>query len=241
MQGEKNNIIDWKGVKAIIFDVDGTLYDQSKLRKKMLAALLSYYVLRPWRLKEMLMLSYFREERERRAGQGVADLENAQYLWCAEEKGYPVAEIRRIVERWIFQHPVRYLAGCTYPGTQDLFRLLRQKGIKIGIYSDYKAHEKLKAMNLEADLVVCSTDPEVNQLKPNPKGLLYAANQLGFAPEDCLFIGDRQEMDGDCAIRAHMPYLIIDKKPFSQFDFYQQLINNSKLSSYLYGAQPASF
>lgn len=238
MKHEQTPEVDWRGVKAVIFDVDGTLYDQSKLRKRMLFALLNYYLWRPWRIREMLMLSHFRAERESRAGQGCPDLEHAQYSWCADKRGYPVHKLKEIVERWIFQHPVRYLGGYTYPGTGQLFRTLRQKGIKIAIYSDYKAHEKLEAMGLEADLVVSSTDPEVNQLKPDPKGLLYTVKQLGLAPESCLFIGDRQEMDGECALRAQMPYLIIDKKPFHQFDFYLQLIKNLNLKPQEYGTQP---
>lgn len=241
MQHEQKMKIEWEAVKAVIFDVDGTLYDQSKLRKKMLFALLNYYLWRPWRLKEMVMLSHFREERERRAGQGCPDLENAQYTWCTERSGFPVQKLREVVERWIFQHPLQYLPGCTYPGTQELFRILRQKGIRIAIYSDYKAQEKLEAMGLVADVVVSSTDPDVNQLKPDPKGLLHTVSQLGLTPEDCLFIGDRQEMDGECAIRASMPYLIIDKKPFNQFDFYTSLINKLTLKTQTYGTQPLAY
>lgn len=237
MQQEKISELDWAGVKAVIFDVDGTLYDQSRLRKKMLFSLLSYYMWRPWRIREMLMLSHFRTERERRAGQGSVDLERAQYDWCAENKGYPVHKLKEVVERWIFQHPIRYLAGCTYPGTQELFAVLRQKDIKIAIYSDYKAHDKLKAMGLVADLVVSSTDPDVNQLKPDPKGLLHTISQLGLTTKDCLFIGDRQEMDGDCALQAQVPYLIIEKKPFHQFDFYHKLTQTLNYKTYEYGSQ----
>ncbi|GAB3538532.1 HAD-IA family hydrolase [Pontibacter brevis] len=237
MQHKQAPEVDWKAVKAVIFDVDGTLYDQSKLRKKMLSALLTYYLWRPWRLKEMMMLSHFRNERERRAGEGCPDLENAQYSWCAEKKGHPVQKLKEVVERWIFQHPLRHLASCTYPGTRELFHLLRQKGIKIAIYSDYKAHDKLAVMGLAADVVVASTDPEVNQLKPNPKGLLYTVEKLGLTPSDCLFIGDRQEMDGECALQAHMPYLIIDKKPLEQFDFYTTLTQTLTFKKKEYGTQ----
>lgn len=237
MQHDRTPEINWKAVRAVIFDVDGTLYDQSKLRKKMLFALLNYYVRRPWRLKELMMLAHFRKERERRAGQGCQNLEQAQYTWCAEKKGFDVQKLKATVEQWMFQQPIPYLAGCTYHGTQELFRVLRQKEIKIAIYSDYKAHDKLEAMGLKADLIVSSTDSEVSQLKPDSKGLLYAVEQLGLAPADCLFIGDRQEMDGECALRAKMPYLIIDKKPYHQFDFYLKLIDTIHTNTYEYGSR----
>ena len=220
-----NNSIDWGKVKLVIFDVDGTLYDQSKLRKKMLVALLKYYMLRPWRLNEMRILAHFRSEREKRAGAIGPDLDNLQYTWCSERGGYAIPKIKAVVDKWIFNFPNQYLLECTYPGTKDFFQALRQKNIKIGIYSDYKAHDKLKAMNLSADYIVASTDPEVDRLKPDPQGLLYLVSQAGVTVNDCLFIGDRQEMDGDCALKAGMPYLIIDKKPYAEFDNYQQLKN----------------
>ena len=39
--------IDWTRTKAVIFDVDGTLYAQSKLRHRMLYDLLGYYTRGP--------------------------------------------------------------------------------------------------------------------------------------------------------------------------------------------------
>ena len=222
--------LDWNQTKVVIFDVDGTLYTQSKLRKKMLFSLLAYYALRPWRAKEMLMLQHFRQEREKRPGDTGPDLENAQYLWCAQKGNYDVSHLKKVVDQWIFTYPNKYLAGCTYPGTQALFETLRKNGIKIAIYSDYKAQDKLKAMGLAADLMVSSTDPYIDRLKPDPKGLLYIADQFKVAPQECLFIGDRPELDGECAIRANMPYLIVDKKPLNTFDFYTKLQHELTLS-----------
>jgi phosphoglycolate phosphatase/putative hydrolase of the HAD superfamily len=218
-----NSKVDWSAIKVVIFDVDGTLYTQSRLRKKMLVALLAYYAVRPWKVEEIMILQRFRAEREKRAGYAGGDLENAQYDWCIKKGGYSPAKVRRVIQQWMFTFPNPYLQKCTYPGTQSFFSKLKSKGIKVAIYSDYKAHDKLKAMGLEADLIVSSTDPEIDRLKPDPKGLLYIADKLQVSPHQCLFIGDRQEMDGECALKAGMPYLILDKKPFKLFDFYHQL------------------
>lgn len=203
--------------------MDGTLYDQKKLRKKMLFALLSYYALRPWRLNELLLLQRFRQEREHRANTACDNLEEAQYTWCTGSNATSTALLKQVVSRWIFQFPLQYLASCVYPGTREFLQTLRTHGVKVGIYSDYKAEDKLQAMGLEADVMVSSTDPEVNSLKPQPAGLQYIAHRFGVTPADCLFIGDRQELDGTCAERAGMPYLIVDKQPNHQFDFYRNL------------------
>lgn len=93
-------------------------------------------------------------------------------------------------------------------------------------------------MGFAADLAVGSTDPEVSQLKPDPKGLLYVIYQLGLSVEDCLFIGDRQEVGGGCALRANMACLTIDKKSFNQFDFYAKLIDDITFKTQVYETQP---
>lgn len=218
-----NKTIEWGRIRAVIFDVDGTLYAQSRLRRKMLYDLIGYYALRPWRLREMLILRRFRAEREKRAGIECEGLESAQYDWCAANGGASVETIRQVVNRWMFRHPNQYLPACVYPGTKSFFEALRRQSIAVGIYSDYQAHDKLAAMGLAADVVVSSTDPGIDRLKPSPHGLLHVAKSFGLAPAECLFIGDRPELDGLCAERAGMPYLIVDKQPFKQFTFYQNL------------------
>ncbi|RAK69855.1 HAD family hydrolase [Hymenobacter edaphi] len=215
--------MEWQHIKAVIFDVDGTLYTQGKLRRKMLVALLSHYALRPWRLRDMLILRRFRHEREKNLAYAGPDLEADQYAWCADNRPAAIPAIREVVGRWMFEHPNRYLRGCMYPGIGEFFAVLRARRIPIGIYSDYPAHAKLAAMGLKADVVISSTDAAVNRLKPNPRGLLLMAEELGLAPEECLFIGDRPELDGECARRAHMPFLLVEQKPLPEFDFYHGL------------------
>ena len=214
--------VDWPAVKAVIFDVDGTLYAQRPLRRKMLLELAAYYALRPWHLRELQLLSRFRTEREHRAGTSCAALEQAQYEWVARTPAQ-VARLRQVVDTWIFRRPNRHLASCAYPGVADFFAALRQRGIKIGIYSDYPAQQKLQALGLRADVLVSSTDAEVNALKPQPQGLRRAAEALGVPVGACLFLGDRPELDGRCAELAGMPCLLLDPHHPAAGSFYPHL------------------
>ncbi|MBB4602193.1 phosphoglycolate phosphatase/putative hydrolase of the HAD superfamily [Hymenobacter luteus] len=218
--------LDWTGLRCVIFDVDGTLYAQDRLRKRMLRALLRYYSIRPWKLAELQILRRFRIEREKQSAYAGADLEADQYQWVAQNRRYPAEQVREVVQRWMFQHPNQFLLPCRYPGVAEFFAALRARGITIGIYSDYPAQEKLAALGLAADIIISSTDKTVNRLKPNPQGLLHITRQLGLLPQQCLFIGDRPELDGACAEAAAMPYLIVDKQPFPAFTFYDKLTHH---------------
>lgn len=217
--------IDWVNLKVLILDVDGTLYNQSKLRKKMLFRLLKYYLFRPFRINELLILYHFRVEREKNAGYVGTNLESQQYEWCADRLNIPVSKVKAVISKWIFESPNSYLAACLYPDVQNFINLIRQSDIKIAIYSDYDALQKLKYLNIDADLVVASTDQHINSFKPNPGGLNYIMKTYGCQPKECLFIGDRQELDGLCAAYAGVPFLLIENKKNQTNKFYSQLMD----------------
>lgn len=216
----------WKELELVIFDVDGTLYKQSSLRKIMLFKLLSYYLIRPWRYKELVILSSFRKEREKRPGFAGPDLQEAQYTWCAESTGYPVQQVKKVINKWIFNAPNPYLKASLYPGIANFFKDLRENGIKIAIYSDYDSENKLKSMELIADFEISSTDKKVNSFKPIPKGLLVVLDEMKITKKaNSLFIGDRIELDGVCAENAGIPFLLVDKSTADK-DFYTKLSNH---------------
>ena len=50
--------------KAVVWDLDGTLYYQRDMRIKMALSLVSYYLIRPHRIKELLAVKQFRQIRE---------------------------------------------------------------------------------------------------------------------------------------------------------------------------------
>ena len=219
-------LIDWKKIELVIFDVDGTLYNQSKLRKRMLFELIGYYIFRPWKYNDLLILYHYRKEREKRAGVIGNKLEQEQYLWCSAITGIGVAVIQKVVEKWIFEFPNKYLKSCRYPYVKEFFQILEHHHIKLAIYSDYEANRKMKALDLKVDLMVSSTDSQINAMKPQPNGLIYILNKLNVtAKTNCLFIGDRMELDGKCAENAQIPYLIIDPQ-HAKNNLYHSLSEN---------------
>lgn len=195
--------------KAVIFDVDGTLYDQTKLRLRMVKDMFACVLRQPNRFSELRILWRFRSMRAKHAAEAPSDLESQQYAWAAQAEGVSPERVRKVVKEWMFKRPLAYLGSCRYPGAQDLFSQFQRRCIPIGIFSDYPAIEKLLALGLTAQVVVSATSAEVNRLKPDPTGLLVAAAKLGTPVTECLFVGDQEAKDGACARRAGMPYLIL--------------------------------
>ncbi|WP_421943921.1 HAD family hydrolase [Pedobacter sp.] len=212
-----------ENIKLVIFDVDGTLYDQSKLRNKMIVALVGYYLLRPWKYYELLIIYHFRKEREKKAGFTGENLYNEQFMWCASKVNLPVEKVKAVIDKWIFQFPNKYLKNCMYPGVKEIFNVLKANQIALAIYSDYDSKEKMASMGIEAQLLVSSTDSTINSMKPLPKALNYIAERFNINDKNnCIFIGDREELDGECAKNADIPFLLINKKK-ARNNFYSKL------------------
>lgn len=210
-----------------MFDVDGTLYDQSKLRRKMYFRLLRCYALKPWKYKELLVLYHFRKEREKRVGYSSSNLREDQYKWCATKVNLPVESIKEIIDYWMFKVPCKYLKACRYTGLLAFVDLLNKSGIHTAVYSDYPAQMKIEALGLKIDTVVSSTDNFINALKPMPVGINYIVEKLNiYNRSNCLYIGDRDELDGECARNASVPFLLIDKRSSAAGEFYQKMYSN---------------
>jgi putative hydrolase of the HAD superfamily len=213
--------LEWDKVQAVIFDVDGTLYDQYLLRRRMLWKLMTFYIVHPWQISDLKTLSIFRREREKRILEKNVDIENAQYQWTAQASGVSVERVREIVNKFIHEVPLQYLLRYRSPGIEQFWNSLHAGNIKTAVFSDYPAADKLRALELPETVCFSATDKEIDAFKPNHKGLLYVADFLKIPVGDCLFIGDRDERDGECARAAGMPYLLIENKNSGRECYFQ--------------------
>lgn len=203
-------------IEAVLFDVDGTLYLQSRLRALMAGELATVpWVQRaPWRVGRLWhALKSFRHVREELRARGcpAEPLERLQYSEAAARAGVSVPEMEDVVAEWIIQRPLKYLPRVVRPGTRETFEALTADGVKIGVFSDYPAEDKLKAMQLDdlVSLAIDATESSVNAFKPHPRGFLAAAERWGLAPQSILYVGDRPDVDAAGAAAAGMRCVVI--------------------------------
>jgi HAD superfamily hydrolase (TIGR01509 family) len=169
---------------------------------------------------ELRILRVFRSLREQLALEPGERVEARSFERTADACGVAPERVRDIVERWMQEAPLRHLLVCRYAAVDELFAALRRRGIAIGVFSDYPAEAKLRALELAAEVVRSATDPDVDRLKPDPRGLAVVAARLGATPEACLVIGDRDDRDGEAARRAGMRFLLrVSREPSSPGHF----------------------
>jgi FMN phosphatase YigB (HAD superfamily) len=81
----------------------------------------------------------------------------------------------------------------------------------LAVLSDYPAEAKLHALGLDAmfDVVLSAQSPGVGVFKPNPRGLYAVMDLLAVESGDCMYVGDRADVDATAAAAAGVRCFIV--------------------------------
>lgn len=160
------------------------------------------------------VVATFRRTREQlRAAAAHETLERRQYEVVADTLQCSCDEVERIVQEWIYERPLKWLSMCRRAGVLELLDWLQARGVPRGIFSDYPAHDKLRALGLgdRFDVVLSAVDPGIGVFKPHPRGFIAAAEKWGVAPQRVLYVGDRLDVDAAGAVAAGMQCAVLTR------------------------------
>lgn len=214
--------------EIIIFDVDGTLYDQKKLRKLVAMKLMKQLLTFQTGFRELQIISCFRKEREKHRYVKTHNIGKEQYNWCCGKLGIAAEKIQYVVKKNMYDLPIPFLKRVKFRNVDDLFGTLKHKGIRVIAYSDYPAREKMETMGLHFDACYCSADEELDEFKPSRKVLLWICNNFRCETSKALYIGDRDEVDGAGARSAGIPYININFDKARKGLFFKKLTEEIK-------------
>jgi HAD superfamily hydrolase (TIGR01549 family) len=214
--GSRSPAVIGARVRAVLFDLDGTLYRQRPLRLRMAAELLSVVGSRPlsgWRTMQVLK-AYRQAQESLRLSPAPYDAD-AQVDAAAASTRVHRREVRRIVTEWMFERPLKHLPRYRVEGLLPMLDHLQRYGMQLGVLSDYAADEKLRALGLEGRFspVLAAEDPDIRALKPDPRGFIIASARWQLDPAEVLMVGDRADVDAVGASAAGMRSVIIGRRP----------------------------
>lgn len=202
-------------LKALVFDVDGTLYRQSSVRLAMARRLLWACLARPREGASTLRaLRAYRRAQEllRNSNNGSADdLAHRQVALAADIAREDPGFVAACVARWMEQRPLDLLARARRPGLLEFLEAAKRRRLRLAVFSDYPARAKLEALGIDRlfDVVVSAQDPDVQEFKPSPRGLHLTLARLGVSHRETIYVGDRADVDVRAASRAGMACVII--------------------------------
>jgi putative hydrolase of the HAD superfamily len=204
-------------LKALILDIDGTLYRQTLLRGLMFQRMLRTHIGQPARgLLTLRVLRAYRRAQEvlRASSLDHSDLAEEQLRLASEWTGVRLEIVRSWVARWMEHEPLDFLAHVVCEGVVEFLQVATACGLRLGVFSDYPGTAKLIAMEVVHffDVVVSAQDPEVQKFKPSPRGLEVTLRRLGVKKHQALYIGDRPDIDAAAASRAEIACVIIGRR-----------------------------
>lgn len=206
-----------KKVKAIVFDVDGTLYNQNIFRVFLILDLLKHFISSPKKTLAALKVlrTYRKVHEEIRKDVNATDLYNIQIKKTADLHKIHFDDANKIMEDWFHTKPLKHFAYTKRKKLIETFKWFKENHIKTALLSDYPCENKAKALGIleYVDEIKSSMDVDIDKLKPDVKGFLRVAEILNLNPGEIIYVGDRYKIDIIGAKKAgYIPVLIGAKK-----------------------------
>ena len=195
-------------IKAVIFDLDNTLYNFDAANEFGIRALAAYTEpVFGWdypRMKDLYEES--REKLTERMGDvGSAHNRLLRFQNLLEEKKLPLhphaLEMAKAYWRGVLDNME------PSPGAREIMEELRRMGIRIGLGTDmtaYMQYEKLIRLGLMEYMDFIVSSEEAGTDKPGNAFFMLCARKAGCLPGECLFIGDNIVRDYGGAAAAGM-------------------------------------
>ncbi|WP_329343700.1 HAD-IA family hydrolase [Streptomyces sp. NBC_00663] len=101
-------------------------------------------------------------------------------------------------------------AWVPYPDTEPVLRALRQRGLRVGVVSDFAWDLRTHLVHHELDALIdtCVISYEQGREKPDPQLFLKACADLGADPRATLMVGDNPVRDGGAAACGLRTYIL---------------------------------
>lgn len=194
-------------IKAIVFDLDGTLYNKTILGLKFL-----------WRYPFNFhrLMRFFRVRETLREHENIRD-EQYKALSKIEKKGYQ--DTKDYYEDLIY-NKLFSLTPEAKKEVKSTITKLKERGYKLGILTEFPYEVKLDKLGLDkSNFEIIINLEDYGILKPRKECFSILIRKTKIEPEEILYIGDRLDTDVIGAKNSGINTCILSNKTIEQANY----------------------
>jgi putative hydrolase of the HAD superfamily len=212
-------------IKAVAFDIDGTLYPYY---------LMYFYSIPIFIRYPRFIYNFSRVRKSIRKLNKIDDFHKTQAELLAEKLKDSPARVYRKLEDIIYTKWEKIFKWVKlYSGVRETLRILKRKNLKLAALSDFPVQNKLRYLGLEGYWDCAFSSEEISYLKPHPISFRILSEKLNIEPEEILYVGDTYLYDIIGAYNAGFKtaFLTSDlrKRKYADFQFRNYRIFNEKI------------
>ena len=193
-------------LKAVAFDVDGTLYPNASMYLHSLGLAVGNL----WLLKTLETV-----RAELRARPDTSDdFHRVQARMVASRLGLSPERAFALIEGRVYTRWYKiFLKLKPFGGLAEAVEAFRSAGMKTAVLSDFPIRHRLDHLGLKGPWDAAFSSEETGYLTPNPQAFLALAERLGLRPDEVLYVGNSYTYDVLGAAAAGMPCAHLTSTP----------------------------
>ena len=208
MYNRKVKISNSTEIKAVAFDIDGTLYMNRRLNLRCFPHIVHH---------KSLYRRYNNARKELRAKDYYGNLYKEQARIVSEKMGIYQEEAEKEIWSVCYKGLEKYFKRFDVEkGVRQLFIRLKEAGIKIAVLSDFPPEQKGDIWGLEQYCDVIIASEKLGALKPSSKVYEALIKELNVPAEEILYVGNSHRYDVEGSKKAGMQaaWVISPEKKF---------------------------
>ncbi|MFP4362589.1 MAG: HAD family hydrolase [Spirochaetia bacterium] len=174
-------------IKAVAFDLDGTLYPNYRM----------YIHSLPFALTHLnLAIQFGKMRKVIRNIRPITDFREKQAQLLARRLSKTEEETKKIIDTIIYTKWEKSFRNIKpYPGVKETLIKLKAEGLKIGLMSDFPIKKKLEYLGLSGIWDCAFSSEECHYLKPNPEPFQKLVDCFDVPVDNILYVGNNYEYD----------------------------------------------
>ncbi len=177
----------YNGIKAIAFDIDGTLYPSWRLYTRIAGYFLHHIE---------FFIKYNKVRNVLHQTAPLPDFFEYQARLLADEMHVTTEFAKDQINEICYEGLKPYFFALKpYSNVYQTFCAFKAAGLKIGILSDFPPEQKGRLWGLRSLCDVCIGSEESGALKPSIYPFAILAEKLGVKPEEILYVGNSIKYD----------------------------------------------